>query len=72
MSLCTGYPFDVPVSGVWIMSKTKIERPIYGVKRWDNKAPTEFMGTAEEVVQFIAAQLPPDCGPARKGTANDT
>ncbi|BCM92804.1 hypothetical protein IAD21_04687 [Abditibacteriota bacterium] len=54
------------------MSKTKIERPIYGVKRWDNKAPTEFMGTAEEVVQFIAAQLPPDCGPARKGTANDT
>ncbi len=70
-SLCTGYPFDTPFPAISMTSLTEIERPIYGVKRRENNAPSEFEGEAEAAINFLANQLPPNCGPARQGTAND-
>ena len=70
-SRCTGYPFDTPFPRIGMTSDTKNGRPIYIVRHRRNNSPVEFEGEAEGAVNYVAAQLPPDCGPARQGTADD-
>ncbi|MFG1807860.1 DUF6193 family natural product biosynthesis protein [Streptomyces sp. NPDC049040] len=68
LSRCTGYPYT---------HDTPCVRPPVGSFGFQVLAPdgsrmfaeTE---TAEEAVRALAAALPPDCGPARRGTAEDT
>lgn len=70
-SCCTGYPFDVPCSGILALENNDSEQRF--AVTIDHHAPQcePFKGNASEVIEFVAAQLPPDCGPARQGTAED-
>lgn len=68
-SSCTGYPFATPCSGIW--ASTENGQPSYKVRGWGINKSIEFEGDLKSVIEFIVAQLPPDCGPARHGTADD-
>lgn len=68
-SRCTGYPFDCPCAGIWAFPNAQPDD--YQVHAWGVNADIEFKGILEDAINFIAAQLPPDCGPARRGTADD-
>ncbi len=68
-SRCTGYPFDCPCPGIWV---SRFDEPgVYSVNAWGIDMKIEFQGSLEDAINFIAAQLPPDCGPARRGTGED-
>ncbi len=68
-SRCTGYPFDIPCSGICPTE----EDGVYAVhhRQQARYKGVEFQGSLEDAIAFIAAQLPPDCGPARQGTGED-
>ncbi len=61
-SRCTGYPFSGETPYVWPLAEGRFQLN----SRSHEKLA---MGTAEEVADLAVRQLPPDCGPARPGTA---
>jgi hypothetical protein len=65
-SRCTGYPFDIPCSGVCPSEEDEIY--VVHHRQKARYKGIEFRGALEDAIAFIAAQLPPDCGPARQGT----
>ncbi len=66
-SLCTGYPFDLRCSGIYLTQ----DEGVYEVHPRTHRKVIEFRGSLEDALNFIAAQLPPGCGPARQGTGED-
>ncbi|MBW3637842.1 MAG: hypothetical protein KY445_15465 [Armatimonadetes bacterium] len=72
-SRCTGYPFEVPCSRIGpIPDRDKCSAQRFVVASGTYGPQCErFEGTATEVLEFVAAQLPPACGPARQGTAEN-
>jgi Family of unknown function (DUF6193) len=80
-SRTTGYPFTrdcphaEPVRPGWFRAysaKYRIEEKSYEGQEW-KEAVHEVLGegTAEEVIDLLAANLPTGCGPAINGTADD-
>jgi hypothetical protein len=81
-SRCTGYPFsgDCPSAcpssrAVWQGYLTPQERAAFGPEKpysvADSKGHLLGQGDAEEAVELIVRHLPPNCGPAVQGTADD-
>ncbi|HEX8465592.1 MAG TPA: DUF6193 family natural product biosynthesis protein [Abditibacterium sp.] len=70
-SSCTGYPFQNPCPSIQPLSDEDSPQ-LFTVGDWNMDGKNVlFQGDAHEVIEFVAAQLPSECGPARQGTAED-
>lgn len=65
LSRCTGYPYTHDTPCV----RPPVGRSGFQVLAPDGSRMYAETDTAEEAVRALAAALPPDCGPARRGTA---
>jgi hypothetical protein len=72
-SRTTGYPFtnDCPFAIPIGNGRFRVYKTSVGVGDEEKRGEVIGEGSAEEVVAMLVANLPPDCGPAVDGTADD-
>jgi hypothetical protein len=70
-SRCTGYPYSGDCPSVWPTRWREPPGPPESYTVGDPKGNVLGQGDASEAVELIVRHLPPNCGPAIQGTADD-